>query len=114
MNYEALKNLDKAVNVLLNVLTSNDLKAIEKNQTDYRFISLLGKDIRNNFKLWELDNPLVLWFKKTYGIDHADDISEIIINCLFAKVKKQKYDPSKDVLRIKDYWKNIKEISQIN
>jgi len=38
-----------------------------------------GRFLRNEFHLWNSDNPIVLWSREKYGIDHADDISSIII-----------------------------------
>jgi hypothetical protein len=38
-----------------------------------------GRMLRNEFGLWNKNSPIVRWFKKKYGITHADDISTLII-----------------------------------
>lgn len=39
-----------------------------------------GMWLRNNWLLWEQKTPIVVWFKNTYGIYNADDISGIILD----------------------------------
>ncbi len=38
-----------------------------------------GTQVRNTLNLWSLDTPVVKWFGETYDLQHADDISSIII-----------------------------------
>ena len=61
--------------------------------------------LRNEWSLWEKDTKCVVWFKKNYGLDHADDISSIIMECVFADIRGE---PRKDKELAKSYiehWK---------
>jgi hypothetical protein len=64
-------------------LDSDELEKI-KNHSDKDLYLLhfgLGMWIRNNLGLWE-DSALSLWLSY-HGIDFADDISGVIINCFW-------------------------------
>jgi hypothetical protein len=43
-----------------------------------RFHHTLGRHIRNEFGLWH-ESPLAVFLRKTYGVDHPDDMSHLII-----------------------------------
>ncbi len=65
---------------------------------------MFGMDIRNLWGLWEQNAPLVEWFVKAYGLGHADDISMIVRDSLFARVRRENYDVLETVERCKTYW----------
>jgi len=66
-------------------LSECDKKELNKiNLDNYEiFISSIhhsyGRYLRNEYLLWEEYCPIVKWFKKQYNIEHADDISSLII-----------------------------------
>jgi hypothetical protein len=43
-----------------------------------RFHHTLGRHIRNEFELW-YGSPLAVLLRNTYGVDHPDDMSHLII-----------------------------------
>lgn len=73
--------LDEAVDILKEGLAPEEL-ALMKNKKSAEFHFSIGMMIRNEWSLWETGNILNIWFLKTYGVKHADDISGIIIECL--------------------------------
>lgn len=79
-------NLEEAVSLLKDALDENE-KAVVKNIIVTKLHVLhvsVGQCIRNEWSLWERKNVLPQWFKKQYGVDHADDVSAIIIECVVA------------------------------
>ena len=43
--------------------------------------------LKTAWTLSDKDNRLVQWFKTEYGMSHPDDISAMILNCLYCDVK---------------------------
>ena len=64
----------------------------------------VGRYIRNEWSLWEPDSPLKRNAVETYGIAHADDISGLIIEWVFAKIKRREFDPIKHVQIYHEHW----------
>ena len=81
------KDLDDAINTLIDELPKNDLKEV-------RYLDIaelhhtLGRSIRNRWELWQKSH-LAKWFEDTYGLTHADDMSSIIIICLQRTLNKE-------------------------
>jgi hypothetical protein len=88
-------NLDEAVEILFKRLKPLDLKMINKPATKpFMFHHTAGRGIRNEWQLWEEDSELVKWFRENLKVVHADDISSIILEALFARVRDEEYDPT--------------------
>ena len=103
-------NLEEALIILKETLEPEDIEEIknpESTSTQLHFS--FGMYLRNEWSLWHKDTVLVEWFNKTYGIKHADDISGVILECLWNDVRGE---PRKDKIlaeRSIEYWKRIKE-----
>jgi hypothetical protein len=103
------RDLDEAVNVLKSSLTEDELKEMKRTAS----VSThqhhgWGTNIRNAWSLWDKTTTLPVWFEKTYGVSHADDISGIILECLWSDVRNE---PRKDKELAAEYiqhWKEMK------
>lgn len=63
----------------------------------------MGQAVRNDFGLW-LDSPLAKHFEDRFGLGHADDMSAIILDALFADIRGLPYDPENAARHYRDYW----------
>lgn len=63
-----------------------------------------GQLLRNAWSLWAPDTPLKRDAVKTYGISHADDISDLIMTWLRARVCGDPFDPIARCEFYKQHW----------
>ena len=102
-------NLDESVDFLKNNLETDDLEFIKdenSNATQCHFS--LGMSLRNEWSLFEKDSHLVNWFKTTYGIEHAYDISGMILDCLWQDIRGLPRRDKELAERYKKHWESIK------
>jgi len=66
-----------------------------------------GRFVRNAWRLWESGCPLVKDAKATYQISHADDISGLIFEWAFAKIRGEPFDPHEHVKIYHEHWKKM-------
>jgi len=64
----------------------------------------IGMYIRNEWSLWSPDSPLKRDAVNTYRIAHPDDISGLILEWLFSKVKGEDFDPIKHCEVYHNHW----------
>ena len=98
-------NVWEAVDNLIKGLSSQTLDAIksiqkEKNIAGYHFS--LGKMIRNDW-LYTPFSKLKLWFYE-HHIWHTDDMSSIILKCLWCAVKNLPFNLDDKFTYYKDFW----------
>jgi hypothetical protein len=102
-------NLDEAIDLLMESLNGDSIKFIsDKNSSPTQCHFNFGMALRNDWSLWDKNTILVKWFYKTYGVNHADDISGIILECLWNDVRQEK---RRDVIlseECKAHWEEIK------
>lgn len=99
-------NLDEAVELLIESLTPSEIKAIKDPKfCNQGFHFTLGMGLRNQWSMWHKDTILVQWFYKTYGIDHADDISSIILDCCFRDIRGETRRDKKLAKHYIERWK---------
>jgi hypothetical protein len=67
-----------------------------------------GTALRNDFGLWDAKSPLTQHFRTRFGLGHADDISDLLIEGMFAKIKGDVFDPEPLVERKKAQWAALK------
>lgn len=96
-------NLDDAVDTLYNGLCDESIEFITENEYITTHHSL-GRYIRNSWSLWDKETILVKWFEENYGITHADDISSVILNALWSKVRKVEPRTEDLVDKCKKHW----------
>lgn len=63
----------------------------------------LGRWMRNNWGLWTKEGKLYEWFA-SLGVEHADDMSGIILRSYYAKQTGDSFDLDAEVEKIKNYW----------
>lgn len=73
--------LDEAITLLKEAMTPLEVKETKKLESSELHFSL-GMYLRNQWSLWDTKSIMRTWFRDTYGVDHADDISGIILECL--------------------------------
>lgn len=96
-------NLETAVQVLFDTLDPEDVADIQKTDPhDYHHG--LGRYLRNSWSMWDRKTKLVQWFIRTYGLCHPDDISSIIIQALWCKVRGTEHDIRKQVQDYHEHW----------
>lgn len=64
-----------------------------------------GMFVRNSWSLWAPDSPLKRDAVERYGIAHADDISGLIFDWVFAEVRGETFDPKKTCDRYHEHWR---------
>ncbi len=100
--------IDEAVDLLFNNLYEEDIEFIKTNDR-YCVHHGIGRDIRNQWKLWEESSPLVKDFKNKYNLfGHADDVSGIILMGLWAKVLGLdiQEEINKQIMAYKKHWEH--------
>lgn len=75
-------NLDEAIEYLKKRMDKKSINYFKKLDDGNRVHFTLGMQIRNSFGLWQPKTQIHQWFVKTYGLDHADDMSSIILDSL--------------------------------
>lgn len=99
------ENLYYAVQKLKDELDKETLGYIKQNG----YLGLhhgLGTAIRNKWGLWQ-NSVLAEWFKNALGIEHADDMSGIILESLYRELNDRDWEPEKQAQKYKDYWNNL-------
>lgn len=63
----------------------------------------LGRWLRNNWLLWSGEEGISIWFK-SIGIDHADDMSSIILISYIRRSRNEPINLEEQVSLYKDFW----------
>lgn len=103
------KTLDEAIQSLRAELSPEVLKTIQDMPEDqtYRMHDSLGRWIRNEWALWD-NGPLVKWFHDA-GIGHPDDMSGIILTCLWCDMHDVARNLAGQVACYRQYWADMSE-----
>ena len=67
----------------------------------------IGQWIRNNFQLWVEDSELKQWFIDNYFLDHADDISSLILINYHERKNDRIPNLSKHADRYHKHWSKL-------
>ena len=105
-------NLEEAVSLLKDALNEEERDIISE-MTVSKLHFTVGRFIRNEWSLWATENVLTKWFKKNYSVEHADDVSSIIIECLIADLNGRPRQDREIAKEFIEHWnkhkKKIKE-----
>ena len=93
---EALLELNKVI------LDSIRLDIITTNISHIHYHFSLGMLIRNKWRLWK-QSTLTSYFNKL-GITHADDMSSIILEAYFAKLRNQPFNLEDKIKYYQNFW----------
>lgn len=65
-----------------------------------------GMTLRNEWGLWKLasDSAIKRDAAETYGLSHADGISGLIYDWVWARVRGERFDPLTTVERYEKHW----------
>lgn len=66
----------------------------------------LGRNLRNNWELWDVNCELNIYFNKL-GVSHPDDMSSIILRSYHRTINNIDIDLDGQIESIKNYWENI-------
>lgn len=103
------ENVDQASDVLVTFLTKSEKNQIKKNKLWPSMLHQgMGSWIRNSWNLWSKNCILVEYFNEL-GIYHADDMTDIIFQSMFAKVKETEYDMMNHITELRNHWKSLGE-----
>lgn len=100
--------LDEAVELLQEALSSEEKNKIKNLKSSDLHFSL-GDFLRREWSLWEQGNRLSIWFLKTYGVNHADDISGIVLECLINDLNNAPRQDKILAKRFIEHWKKYKK-----
>ena len=84
-------DLNSAVKLIISLLSEEDKSKF----VDIEQHFFMGKSIRNSWDLWNKESDLVKWFEKNHGINHADEISGLILYCVECDLKNIPRDEQK-------------------
>jgi len=98
-NLKTPKTIDQAV---LNILMLPDIEVL-KNNNPIDFHHSAGRQIRNEWKLWDKESNLHKEFN-AIGIFHADDMSEIIFDTAHRIINGKTVDLVGQVKYYQSYW----------
>jgi hypothetical protein len=102
------KTILEAVDNLVAAISDDEKAFIRGSKDPYSEVHFsAGMYIRNNWSLWEKDTPLVQDAIKTYKIAHGDDISGLIFEWAFAKIRGVEFDPFVLVKKYEEHWQKF-------
>lgn len=101
---KAPATVDEAIETIVAGLTAEE-RGVIANSTPASFHFSFGRFIRNSWGMWE-DSPLRRDFIKRTGLfSHGDDISCLILEMVFAKVRDEDFNEVQWVDKIKAHWR---------
>lgn len=103
--------LDEAVDFIKSKMPSDFVEFVKKSTPSGVHFGL-GMQIRNDWSLWDIENPLVKWFDKEYGITHADDISGLILDCVWQDIKGLPRRDREQAAKTKRYWEVLRQAEE--
>lgn len=114
-NFENINSLEQLIAYVLTLVGPNSVAEIKKCKNEGEFFGLahfsLGMSLRNHLKLWEENSHLYNFFKNTYDLTHADDMSGIILKKLYNVVHDDFSDEwiPAEVQKYKNHWTKVNQ-----
>lgn len=108
------KNLEDIVNAVNDVFDQEDPKELEKlfNSTEQEFIArctpYIGRRIRNETLMWDENSVVHKYFKEKFNVEHADDMSGIVLHCVYRDRNGLKRECKKLAEGYRQFWSRIK------
>lgn len=104
-------NLEWVVDDLFATIHPNTFEEIQKSKSPedmlgYHFT--LGMSVRNLYGLWDSEHALTKWFVQE-GVYHADDMSAIILEALWHRIKELPYNHTQIIQMCQKQWTTIEE-----
>lgn len=79
--------LDEAVTLVQKGLSPHDTRIMKEITGIDSLDRTLGEQIRNEWSLWDADSRMRNWFRIKFELNHADDVSNLILTCVLANVQ---------------------------
>lgn len=102
------KTLREAVTAYLELMSDED-HSMTMTIPENNFIGMVhfgaGRWIRNNWGLWDENSDLHQHFKEL-GLSHADDMSGVILKCVYRQIHGKDWKVEEQIQECRDYWKN--------
>lgn len=103
-------NLEEAIKTVKEGLSQDDLIEIKNPMFDASSVHFtVGMMLRNEWSLWDNNSVLVRWFKENYGIEYADDVSGLILDCLTRDIQGLPRREKQLAKQFIDHWKKNKK-----
>ena len=97
--------IEAAVDAVIAGLEDDEISMIKGMAEPHMIHHTVGRCLRNSWSLWE-DTPLKRDAVNTFKIAHGDDISSLILNWVWARVREEAFDPQDFVKTYHEHWKN--------
>lgn len=103
---ETPATLDEAVNLIIKQLDPQEVEfALSHSPCEVHHT--FGRYLRNTWGLWQKDSPLATWFREKLEIGHADDMSGIILDCVWKTLQHQPWNLPSQVKKYHRHWKML-------
>lgn len=96
--------VEAAVDAVVDALSDSERHLISMAMTPAVVHHTAGRFIRNSWSLWSPDSPIKRNAVERYKIAHADDISGLIFEWVWAKVRGTPFDPLEHVEGYHLHW----------
>lgn len=98
--------LENLIDEILSKMTEEDMSRFAKEPEDHpgvRFHFTGGMAMRNEFRLWQNDTPLTMWFS-SHGIFHGDDRSATIYKALWCRLNQRYFSITDEAEHFRAFW----------
>lgn len=106
-------SLEEAFDILDELISEEEVQELRSMSLD-SFIGRthhgMGRWLRNNWNLWKEEGPLYDYFVDL-GLEHADDMSGVILTSYWRKKNGKDLDVKKQVVKYQKYWLRMKKNS---
>lgn len=97
--------VEGAVDILFDCLEEHDREYILSTGHEEEVHLDFGMHLRNKWSLWRQDTPVSLDFQQRFKLfGHGDDLSGMILSCLWAKVYGVPIDEEAVAERYRKHW----------
>ena len=93
----------EAIDEMVSTLTPEHIEYI-KTHDRYSLHHGFGTGLRNEWKLWDRNSPLVKWCISELKIGHGDDISGLILTGIWQKASGQPVDLAPTIESFHQHW----------
>lgn len=97
-------SIEQAVDMIVDTLDDEDRETIKNMNSSSSVHHFVGRFLRNSWSLWKNDTPLKRDAVATYGIAHADDISGLILEWVWCRVRGVEFDPHAHAATYHKHW----------
>lgn len=97
-------NLEEAVATVRMGLSPEDCRIASVAKGPESLPREIGEAIRNEWTMWDAESRLRNFFRIKYELNHADDVTELILHCVIADIQNKPREIDFIVNRCKLNW----------